>query len=366
MSCYILRNTNTNGVRISKTVDRVEHKYFVEGIKILREEFGSHVLDFLYGVEGDVVGFTDNGTAYYCYKNLQGDVIGITNKDGSLIATYAYDAWGKPISIEGDLTVANLNPIRYRGYYYDTETGLYYLNSRYYDPEICRFINADSVEYITRFQEFEINYFSYCFNDPINNKDLDGQIASYLIKKLAKVILGALVGVAARFFADLVYSAFKARWCFSSISDYIWAAVDGAWDSLWGGGIAKKILGALLVNTISQVVDMIRGKKNFDFVELAWAMFDPLMEIALDRIIKTPKYIRDIKKEAREKGIIGTKKLLKYLSKKIIILESVKFTISSITSAVKRFIADVLNQLDEILSEYMGWLGNIIRSRLNA
>ena len=87
-------NTNTKSVCIAKAIDGVEHKYFVEGIKILREEFASHVLDFLYGVDGEAVGFSDNGTAYYYYKNLQGDVIGITDKDGSLIATYAYDAWG--------------------------------------------------------------------------------------------------------------------------------------------------------------------------------------------------------------------------------------------------------------------------------
>ena len=163
---------NANGVRISKTVDRVEHKYFVEGIKILREEFGSHVLDFLYGVEGEAVGFTDNGTAYYYYKNLQGDVVGITDKDGCLIATYTYDAWGKPISIEGDLTVANLNPIRYRGYYYDADTGLYYLNSRYYDPEISRFINADDCNMLGAVvYTNETNLFMYCLNAPILNQD---------------------------------------------------------------------------------------------------------------------------------------------------------------------------------------------------
>ena len=183
---------NASGVRISKTVDGVEHRYFVDGIKVLREEFGSHMLDFLYGVDGEAVGFTDNGTAYYYYKNLQGDIIGITDKDGVLIATYTYDAWGKPISVVGDLTIANLNPIRYRGYYYDIETGLYYLNSRYYDPEICRFINADDALMRTLYGINCNSLFAYCQDAPVEKKDINGYIdfSSYYTESWIFKLLG--------------------------------------------------------------------------------------------------------------------------------------------------------------------------------
>ena len=163
---------NASGVRISKTVNGIAHTYTVEGIKILREEYEGHVLDFLYGVDGEIVGFTDNGTAYYYYKNLQGDVISITDKDGAILATYVYDAWGKVLACKGDTAIAALNPIRYRGYYYDAETELYYLNSRYYDPEVCRFINADDATFIgAAIFTNEYNLYVYCLNNPINYCD---------------------------------------------------------------------------------------------------------------------------------------------------------------------------------------------------
>ena len=77
---------------------------------------------------------------------MQGDVLGIMNANGVEVVSYAYDAWGKVLSVSGSLssTVGAVNPFRYRGYYYDVETGWYYLNARYYDPNVGRLINADS------------------------------------------------------------------------------------------------------------------------------------------------------------------------------------------------------------------------------
>ena len=86
-----------------------------------------------------------NGNTYYYYYNLQGDVIGLYDSDLNIVVNYTYDSWGKVLSITGSMadTLGQANPFRYRGYYYDSESGLYYLNSRYYDPEVGRFINAD-------------------------------------------------------------------------------------------------------------------------------------------------------------------------------------------------------------------------------
>ena len=94
----------------------------------------------LYGIYYDdsTIG-TDVGQTYYFVYNGQGDVIGLYNHGGKLIATYAYDAWGNILSSSG--SKAEINPLRYRGYYYDTETGSYYVSSRYYDPEIGRWIH---------------------------------------------------------------------------------------------------------------------------------------------------------------------------------------------------------------------------------
>ena len=72
---------------------------------------------------------------YYYVKNLQGDVVKIINQSGTVFASYVYDAWGNIKSVKGALNLRELNTFRYRGYVYDNETGLYYLKSRYYDPE---------------------------------------------------------------------------------------------------------------------------------------------------------------------------------------------------------------------------------------
>ena len=98
-------------------------------------------MDFLYDESGSPYSFIYNGTQYYYVKNLQGDVVKILNASGSVVANYYYDAWGK-VTNTGNI-VGLYNPIRYRGYYYDTDTGFYYLQSRYYDPMVKRFINAN-------------------------------------------------------------------------------------------------------------------------------------------------------------------------------------------------------------------------------
>ena len=109
----------------------------------------------MYDNEGNVCGIRYAGLWFF-QKNLQGDIIAIKNQKGETVARYRYDAWGVPTIVEDISTndedwegdgIATVNPFRYRGYYYDNETGLYYLQSRYYDPNVGRFINADEVTY---------------------------------------------------------------------------------------------------------------------------------------------------------------------------------------------------------------------------
>lgn len=105
---------------------------------------------------------------------MQGDIVKIIDENKTVVATYEYDDWGKLLTSDADLTdIAELNPFRYRGYYYDTESGLYYLNSRYYDPETGRFINADA--YVsTGFGIAGYNMFAYCIDNPIIYEDESG------------------------------------------------------------------------------------------------------------------------------------------------------------------------------------------------
>ena len=129
-----------------------------------------------------------------------GDILGIADSAGNLIASYAYDPWGKVLSITGsDIAIGNLNPFRYRGYYYDAETGLYYLQSRYYDPEVGRFINCDDVNYIgTTGSEISYNPFAYCKNDPVNNYDPNGY-GPVLIATLIGLAIGGIGGAVASY-----------------------------------------------------------------------------------------------------------------------------------------------------------------------
>ena len=134
---------------------------------------------FQYDTNGTPLGFIYNGIQYLYLTNIMGDVISITDAQGNEIAQYEYDAWGGIASIssigdlESGIVLANANPIRYRGYYFDSETGYYYLQSRYYDPSICRFINADVPEIAEISKDIPdgLNLFAYCNDNPVNYKD---------------------------------------------------------------------------------------------------------------------------------------------------------------------------------------------------
>ena len=122
-----------------------------------------------------------NGTYYYCLRNGQGDIVKLIDGSKTTVVEYAYDSWGKPLSCTGTLatTLGALNPFRYRGYVYDEETEWYYLKSRYYDPETCRFISSDV--YLTTGQGvLGHNCYAYCLNSPIYYSDPYGTCTRFL------------------------------------------------------------------------------------------------------------------------------------------------------------------------------------------
>ena len=157
-----------------------DHSYIYAGGKLLRETITegetTKTLDFTYDNVGMPYSLIYNNgtvtTTYYYITNLQGDVMYLVDANGVQVAAYDYDPYGKVITSTGNL--AEINPLRYRGYYYDSETGFYYLQSRYYDPEICRFINADG--YASTGQSYlGYNMFTYCNNAPVSFKDSNGR-----------------------------------------------------------------------------------------------------------------------------------------------------------------------------------------------
>ena len=137
-------------------------------------------------------------SSYYFQRNLQGDVVAIYNKNGALKAKYLYDAWDN-CTISGETTsydVANANPIRYRGYYYDSDTGLYYCNARYYSPKWRRFISPDDTAYLDPESVNGLNLYCYCNNDPVNYADPSGHfvLSTFLICLGVGVAIGGALG----------------------------------------------------------------------------------------------------------------------------------------------------------------------------
>ena len=146
------------------------------------------IMYFIYK-NNELIGSTLGGNQYVYYKNIQGDIIGIINNSGTIVAKYVYDAWGNHTVYNISGTIGDINPFRYRSYYYDTETEYYYLKTRYYVPKIGRFLNLDSIEYLEPEQINGLNLYAYCLNNPVMNSDPDGTIAT-----IALLLIGAAIG----------------------------------------------------------------------------------------------------------------------------------------------------------------------------
>ncbi len=161
----------------------------------------SNGISFLYDHAG-IAGMTYDGNTYLYRKNAQGDVIALCDTNGAVVATYTYDAWGNcevcPTAVidnnrksEYNKTVANLNPIRYRSYYFDTETGLFLVSSRYYDPETGRFISPDDISYLDPESIGGLNLYAYCLNNPVMYADPTGHFA--ISTFLISLAIGTLI-----------------------------------------------------------------------------------------------------------------------------------------------------------------------------
>ena len=185
---------DADGIRTSKTVNGTKTEFFLNGSQILAQKTGDTTMLFFYDSTGKRVGFSNGDTLYYYLYNVQGDVVTIMRAaTGQIVAKYSYDAWGKcTVTNASGYTVGEKNPFRYRGYYYDTETGLYYLNSRYYSPEFGRFISADSL--IDNRGANSQNLFAYCHNNPVNVTDSTGHLPFFVFTAIIGAVAGAIVG----------------------------------------------------------------------------------------------------------------------------------------------------------------------------
>ena len=229
---------NSSGLRTQKISSQYGTTVFIlEGDCILSSTNGAETIYFYYDENNRAIAMRVNDTMYAFEHNAHGDVVGIFDTEGNLMVKYSYNAWGVPIEIvDGNGTdvskdrthVANKNPYRYRGYYYDVETGLYYLKTRYYDPITCRFINQDSLLGANK-DIYSYNLFAYCSNNPTNLEDQDGTFA------------GAIFG--------LIYAAATAVTV--AVTSY------AAGQSKSNTGITWEDVGNAVWNTITCIVDPI-------------------------------------------------------------------------------------------------------------
>ena len=235
---------DSDSVRTTKTVNGVKYTYAYLNGQLMYETRGDAKFYYSYDANGILYNvrypLTDGGTeySYYYTHNSRGDIVGIYNGAGELKAHYEYDAWGNVISITDNngnaITspnhVGNLNPFRYRGYYQDTESGLYYLMSRYYDAVTHRFINADGY-FQAGTSILDGNTFAYCANNPIYSSDPTG------------AFWGIVAGFCSGFISDTVCQLFSGtdiseiNWGSALISGLTGAAL-GAVDVLGIGSIA--------------------------------------------------------------------------------------------------------------------------------
>jgi len=193
------------GRRIKK--NSVEYTYDNDG-RLIKQSDG---LEYVYDADG-VIGVKYNNTQYFYRRDAQGNIVAILSASGAVVAKYIYDAWGNHAVVDANgndidsaTHIGNKNPFRYNGYYYDVETGFYYLQTRYYDPEVGRFISQDSIDYADPETINGLNLYAYCGNNPVTFVDATGHSKiKKFFRKIGKAFTDA--GKAIKdFFVDDVY-----------------------------------------------------------------------------------------------------------------------------------------------------------------
>ena len=193
-----------------------------------------------YGING-IEGFTLNNKNYHYIKNIFNDVIEVIDEEYNVYAKYSYDVYGKCCIIINEEGIADINPIRYRSYYYDKETELYYLNSRYYDPDTMRFISMDDISYLDYESLGGLNLFTYCNNNPIMNIDPNGN--TFISAMIIGAIVGAAIGAGVSVVTQGIFNGFN------NINGWQ-VLVDGAIGAI-SGLVAASGLGAFASGLIS-------------------------------------------------------------------------------------------------------------------
>ena len=235
---------------------------------------GTNTLEFIYDGNG-LCGVKCNNENYLYRKNAQGDITHILDNAGMVVAKYVYDAWGNHAILDANGTdlasgVGVLNPFRYRSYYYDEETDLYYLQTRYYDPEVGRFLSQDDVSYLAPDSINGLNLYAYCGNNPVMNVDPTGRFVSTILGTIFGALWGAvsalmngedvLKGLAAGALSGFLNGIAL------DVSMAITALIPGGIGIVIGLGVA--VVGGFLMGTLGDAAgQLITGSEKIDWAQ---------------------------------------------------------------------------------------------------
>ena len=265
------------GIRSGKTINGVTTSFSYNGSLLMAQVAPGKSLLFSYDANGQAVSVNYNGTEYYYLRNGQNDIVGLMDESGVRVVEYIYDAWGKLISTTGTLatTLGADNPFRYRGYYYDTETGLYYLTTRYYDPEVCRFISAD-VYMSTGQGVLGGNMWAYCLNNPLIYEDSQGKIGI-----LGTLLIGTAIGAAFGFIGNCITNLIAGD---NILDGWALATISGAATGLLatsGLGVAGQAIGNAIISAGANIYQQSQSGNSFDWLEFgmetAWGFAGGLL-----------------------------------------------------------------------------------------
>ena len=263
---------NSNGLIIKKVLgywyaddrDSEEYttKYYYDGEKLITEIGPRNRLDFLYDENGILYGLIkDSSRKYFYIRDFMSNILGLVDDSGNIVVKYKYDAYGNRISITdtSGCDLGNINPFRYKGYYYDDDVEMYYCKSRFYVPSWHRWLNSDSINYLEPKNITSLNLFTYCNNNPVMYVDENGKFPGLITAMLIGAVIGAFVGVVGQAGADVLSNLWKYgfktyEWSMSSWQTYVGAAVGGA-----VGGALTPILGPVSTSAINGAVSSFVG-----------------------------------------------------------------------------------------------------------
>ena len=266
-----------NGIRQTKTSARsagsagsVTTRYHYNGKALMGQSDGTHTLLFSYDGNGNAASVRFNGTDYYYLYNGQGDVVKLIDGNGATQVEYTYDTWGA-CTTTGAMagTLGLKNPFRYRGYVYDSDTGLYYLESRYYDPETGRFLSADNTDVLSDspMSSTNKNLYSYCDNNPIVRADNSGELWNLIIG----AAVGAVAGFVGQVVSDIVTSVISGEVTISNWQTYTGAVVGGAVGGAILGGTGNVALANAATGAITTGVGQSLEKLTIKDYDKSWA-----------------------------------------------------------------------------------------------